>query len=410
MPDPKTLRSTVDKTRTRRDVRAALKEVRQAARPDVFSLRSGVSLLVALAAGGLVAWRGVEARLKANEASPRPIAPRPTVPTQTQDARPGKPLEARAADRPKSTETTVKATGIVGLGKEFLARFNDDECAMRAQSIAFVGILSLIPVLLFALAAMGFFVPPEHATRLVHELVAHILPGAEATKAADQVIQQTGLVKSAQQIVQARGWALGLGILSLVWAGMGIVSNAIPSMNAAWEVKETRSFVPSKLISLGVFLGGGFLFLLSLLPSSGPDFIQNLHIPSLGLPKHPPFLVAALMQIGFELLALGIDIALFVLIYRALPNIKVTWRAAMFGGVITGFVWEFLKKAFAIYLAHFASYNKLYGAFGGLVLLVTWILYSCMTLLAGAILCKMYQEHSEEGGVAQKASGGDRTA
>ncbi|MCW3096440.1 MAG: hypothetical protein JWL77_2058 [Chthonomonadaceae bacterium] len=406
MPNTSHFQSSVDKTRTRRDVRAALREVRQAARPNVFSLRSGVSLLVALAAGGLVAWRSIEAGLQSapTDTGPQPIAPRPTVSTETKSARPSKPLAERAVERPKSTDTTVKATGIMGLAKEFLARFNQDECAMRAQSIAFVGILSLIPVLLFALAAIGFFVPPDQAARYVHELVAHILPGQEATRAADQVIQQTGLVKSAQEIMQARGWALAAGVLSLLWAGMGIVSNAIPSMNAAWEVKETRSFVQLKLISLGVFLGGGLLFLLSLLPSSGPDFIQSLHIPWLGLPKHPPFWLATLMQFGFELLAWAIDIALFVLIYRVLPNTKVTWRAALFGGVVIGFLWEIFKKGFAIYLAHFGNYNKLYGAFGGVVLLVTWILYSSMTLLGGAILCKMYEEHSAEGGVAQKAS------
>jgi len=407
MAQPRTLHSSVDKTRTRREVRAALREVRQAARPNVFSLRSGLSMLVALAAGSLVAWRSIEAGLHASPTDTplQPITPRTVVPAQPQSARPSKPVDERAAERPKSAATGVKAAGFVGQAKEFLARFNDDECGMRAQSIAFVGILSLIPVLLFAVAALGFFVSPDDAMRYIHELAARVLPGAEATKAADQVIQQTGLLKSAQEIMRARGWALAIGVLSLIWAGVGIVSNAIPSMNAAWEVKETRGFVKLKLISLGVFLGGGLLFLLSLLPSSGPDFVQSLHIAALGLPKHPPFWLATLMQVGFELLAWAIDIALFVLIYRALPNTKVQWKAALFGGVVIGFLWELFKKLFAIYLAHSgAADNKLYGAFGGVVLLVTWILYSSTILLGGAILCKMYQEHKEEGGVAQKAS------
>lgn len=404
MPGSKSSEGAVDTKRTRREVQAAVGDMRQAARPNVSSLRSGVSWLVALAAGGLVAWRGLEAGRHAGSPTPHSLTPRPAAPPPPQATRPSKPLNERAAERPKSAETEAKTTGFVELAKEFIARFNQDECGMRAQSIAFVGILSLIPVLLFALAALGFFVPPEEAARYVHELVARILPGAEATRAADQVIQQTGLLQSAEGIMKARGWALIAGVFSLIWAGMGIVSNAMPSMNAAWEVKETRSFLQQKAISLGVFLGAGLLFLLSLLPSSGPDFVQSLHIPWLGLPKHPPVWIATLMQIGFEAIAWGIDIALFVLIYRVLPNTTVKWRAALCGGVIIGFLWEIFKKGFAIYLAHFGAYNKIYGTFGGLVLLVTWILYSCMTLLGGAILCKMYQEHTEEGGVAQKAS------
>ncbi len=410
MPARSPFHSHVDTTRTRCDLRAAVKEVRQAARPNIFSLRSGVSLLVALAAGGMVAWRSVEAGLQTDRAAapPIPITPRPPTPTYMESARPSdkahKPLDERAAERPKSTETTAKATGIMALGKELLARYGADECGMRAQSIAFVGVMSLIPVLLFALAAVGFFVPPEQATRLIHDLVAHIVPGEQAMKAADHVIQQTGLAKSAQEIMKARGWVLGIGIISLLWAGIGLINNAMPSMNAAWEVKETRGFVRIKLIGLGVFLGSGLLFLLSLLPSAGPDFIQNLHIPALGLPKHLPFLLALLMQIVFEALALAVNVALFVFLYRMLPNTKVTWRSALFGGVVIAVLWEIAKKAFTIYLAHFGNFNKLYGAFGGLVLLVTWILYSCMILLGGAILCKMYHEHVEEGGVAKKAS------
>ncbi len=408
MPGPPPFISHVDKKKTRRDVKLAVQEIKQAARPNVRSVRSGASLLVALAAGGLVAWRGVQAALGPARGDLAPSWPRPKPPSipgeKKAKADASKPLAERAVDRPASAEVDAKAKGFVPLAKEFLARFNADECATRAQALAFVGILSLLPVLLFSLAAMGFFIPPDQASKYVHDLVAQLMPGAEAAKAADQIIQQTGLVKSAQEIMHARGWALGAGILSLLWAGMGIIKSAMIPMNAAWEVKETRTFIKQNLLSLGVFLAGGLLFVLSLLPSSGPDFVQALHVPWLGLPKHPPFLLATLLQLVFEILAVAIDVALFVLLYRMLPDAKVSWKSALFGGVIVAVLWEAFKKGFAVYLAHFGSFNKLYGAFGGLVLLVTWILYSCMILLGGAILCKMYHEHKEEGGVAQKAT------
>ncbi|MCW3055163.1 MAG: hypothetical protein JWN14_4333, partial [Chthonomonadales bacterium] len=108
--------SSIDKTRTRRDVRAALREVRQAARPNVFSLRSGLSLLVALAAGGMVAWRSVEAGLQSSPTDTplQPITPRTVIPAQPPSVRPSTPLQERAAERPKSATTEVKATGFVG--------------------------------------------------------------------------------------------------------------------------------------------------------------------------------------------------------------------------------------------------------------------------------------------------------
>ena len=70
-------------------------------------------------------------------------------------------------------------------------------------------------------------------------------------------------------------------------------------------------------------------------------------------------------------------------------------------GAIIGsfFPWELFKKGFALYLSHSGGSNKAYGAMGGAFLLITWIYYSCTVLLIGPILCKMYHEHCEEGGV-----------
>jgi membrane protein len=295
----------------------------------------------------------------------------------------------------------------MGLAKEFYARFTADECPMRAQALAFTGILSLGPLMLLTLAALGFLIrDPQQAADYVHRFIVQMLPGQQAEKAIDQVIAQTHILESAQTLMQGRWWAVVVGFLSLLWAALSLLVSATKSMNAAWEVQETRSFLRLRLICLGVFAGAGLFFALSLLSSSGPDMLRRLPVPWLGLPEHPPFLVATLLQIFFEALAWCLNIAMFVIIYRFLPNANVTWRAALFGGAITGLLWEVFKKGFAVYLANFGDFNKLYGALGGGVLLLTWILYTCLILLAGAILCKMYHEHKEEGGIVCR---GDRS-
>src|SRR5438270_931386 len=99
------------------------------------------------------------------------------------------------------------------------------------------------------------------------------------------------------------------------------------------------------------------------------------------------------------LLAIILNGCMFAVIYRFLPNARVSWKSALFAGALAGVLWELFKQGFAIYIAHFANFDKLYGTLGGAVLLVTWILYSCIVLLAGAIVSKMYNEHTVEGGV-----------
>jgi membrane protein len=300
------------------------------------------------------------------------------------------------ADATASSEGAIVPGGRA-LAKELYKRFNDDEGFMRAAALAFWGILSLVPLLLFALAALGFVIhDPRQATDYVQQFITQLVPGRQAAQAANDIIQQTHVAASAEGLRHGRWWAAIGGLLSLIWTALGLLVNASTPMNAAWDIKETRSFIRLRLICLGVFVGAGLFFLLSLLLSSGPNMLHSLHIPWLGLPQPTPFWLTAL----FEILAVLLNIGMFTLIFRFLPNAPVTWKAAAFGGVVTGILLELFKKGFAVYLAHFGNYNKLYGTLGGIVLLITWIYYGCVVLLLGATLCKMYHEHREEDGVA----------
>lgn len=300
-----------------------------------------------------------------------------------------------------SSEAPHKAAGFFSLCKELILRFNASEGLTRSQALAFIGILSLGPILLFALAALGFFIhDPLQAHEYVCRLVARILPGEQAADAANQLISQTHIAETAQTLMKGKWWAIVFGVASLLWAAIGLFMGAAEPMNVAWEVKETRNFFQIRLVCLGVFFGAGVLFLLSLLASSGPTLASSLHISWLGLPMPVPWWI----DLIFWLLAIAVDAGMFAVIYRFLPNTRVTWKEALFGGAAAGFLWEIFKKGFAIYLAHFSNFNKLYGALGGAVLLVTWIWYSCIVLLIGAILCKMYHEHTYEGGIAQKSA------
>jgi membrane protein len=381
-----------------------MEEVRQAVEPRKGFFREGLSWAMALAAGLAILSRSFETarkspeRLQGGELT--------AAETRTAQALPAAPAARAETDHAARAESPPEAAGqerVTGgwqaLVKELYKRFNEDEGFMRAAALAFWGILSLVPLLLFALAALGFVIrDPQQAAEYVQRFITQLLPGRQAAEAAQQVIAQTHIVESAQSLIHARWWAAVLGLLSLVWTGIGLFVNASAPMNAAWDVKETRSFVTLRLVALGVFAGAGVLFLLSLLPSSGPNTVRNLHIPWLGLPEHVPFWVDLL----FALLAVALNIGMFVLIYRFLPNAPVTWKAALFGGAVIGVLWELFKKGFAVYLTNFGNFNKLYGTLGGIVLLVTWVYYSCVILLIGATLAKMYHEHKEEGGVQQR--------
>ncbi len=299
----------------------------------------------------------------------------------------------------KSSESPRVNGGFLSLCKELYARFSSGECPVRAQALAFVGTLSLAPLLLCALAALSFLIrDPAQASDYITQVVKGLLPGKEAAQAADDLVRQAHVVESVKTLMAGKWWSIIIGLVTLFWGIISLVVSAVTPMNSAWEVRESRSFIKLRLQCTGAIVCAAILFVLSLLPSFGPSILSSAGI----LSSEATVNLSAFFVILIEAAAWVINIAMFVLLYKVLPDTKVSWRSAILGGAIAGLLWEIFKKGFAIYLGHAGSFNKAYGALGGVFLLVTWIYYSCMVLLGGAIICKMYHEHLEEGGVAKK--------
>jgi membrane protein len=79
--------------------------------------------------------------------------------------------------------------------------------------------------------------------------------------------------------------------------------------------------------------------------------------------------------------------AMFAILYRAAPNVrhpKFHWVSP--GGIFGVALWLIASAAFAFYVASFASYNKTYGALGGVIVFLVWLWISNTAILLGAEL------------------------
>ena len=76
---------------------------------------------------------------------------------------------------------------------------------------------------------------------------------------------------------------------------------------------------------------------------------------------------------------------MFAILYWAAPNVKhpkFKWVSP--GGIVGVLLWILASAAFALYVANFASYNKTYGALGGVIVFLTWLWISNIAILLGA--------------------------
>lgn len=369
-------------------LRDAISEVQQAIRPKTkkqASVRGSIGWLAALGAGAVVLLGGLKQSRRIGDVPPLPLtAGKPS------------PIEASAMERLArvyeiENPHPAPATGVVAIAKDLIQRFTTMEGATRGAALAFAGVFSLIPLLLFGLAILGQFITPETAVEDVQRYVAQLLPGKQAAAAAAAVIKESNLVGAVRGLQNLSSVSTWVGLLGTLYAATSLFAAAADPMNKAWNVAETRGFFRLRFVCFTVLLGAGGLFLLSLIPTAGPEAIERLNIPWLHLPQPVP----GWLKFAIGLVAIPINMGMFVLIYKYLPNAKVSTKAAVISGVIIGVLWEAFKKGFSYYLSNFGNYNKLYGAFGGIALLVTWIYYSCIVLLLGAAICKMIQERLE---------------
>ena len=114
-----------------------------------------------------------------------------------------------------------------------------------------------------------------------------------------------------------------------------------------------------------------------------------------------------ILLVFFELLnfivSLGVISFLFALMFKYLPDAKITWRQVWVGALLTGILFTIGKSALAFYFGK-ADPGSGYGAAGSIILILLWTSYSSMILFLGAEFTHTYAEiHS--GRVAASSTG-----
>jgi membrane protein len=206
---------------------------------------------------------------------------------------------------------------------------------------------------------MGFLTllfPPE-VQRLLGDWVAGVL-----------LTQSTGL--------------LTFGAVGALWGAAGGIGTFMKGLNRAYRVTENRPFWKTQMYSLMttilmtvIMIGGVGLYTFG-------RSLGELIAADFGL--GPKFL-AAWEWIRVPAVDIGLVLVL-VFMYRALPNVSVSWRGAVPGAVFAAVGWAVLTTGFSFYVGHFGSYDKTFGSLGAAVVLMVWMYMVGMILLLGGEL------------------------
>jgi len=242
--------------------------------------------------------------------------------------------------------------------------------SQRAAAFAYYAFFSIFPFTALTVAIASFFVDRDHAAGEVIGFIKNYAPMNDKTH---QVIFNT-----LSDMVDARGKVIVIAPLFYGAAAFRFFNVLIRAVNRAWGTWEKRWWmVPAKnllllgIVSMTILLGVG--------------------LPVLGrIAKHWLFSSDDIISWIYDAaIYVGPMIMLFlglILFYRFTPSrptrFSEVWLASLIG---TGVLYTF-ESLFVIYLKNFSKFNVVYGAFGGMMALLTLIYLTGSTVVFGACL------------------------
>jgi membrane protein len=253
-----------------------------------------------------------------------------------------------------------------------VAGFNENRCPLLASALTYTTLLSLVPLLALMFATLkGFGVQ----NRLEPILIEKLSAGSE------QVVRQIiGYIDKTD--VKALG---AVGLASLLVTAISVIGNIEFALNRIWGVQRTRTLGRKFSDYLSVLLTCPILFVAALgITSSAQnvDLVQwFLALPGMG---YLLIGVAALMPYVLMWIAL-------TFIYDYLPNTRVRFASALYGGIIGGTLWQIAQWGYIHFQFGVARYNAIYGAFAQLPIFLVWLYMGWNIVLFGAVMSFAHQ-------------------
>ena len=264
--------------------------------------------------------------------------------------------------------------------KATVMQWVEDQPFQLAAALSYYTLFSLAPLLVIVIAVAGFAFGQEAAQNRIVETLQGLL-GRESAQAIQEMVQ------NASNKPKAGIFSTVLGVVFLLFGAGGVVGQLQTSLNTVWGVTPKAGqgvwgFVRQRFISFAMVLGIGFLLLVSLAVSALMTGFTQVLGNVLGATV---VLVHALDLI----VSFGFVTALFAMIYKYLPDVRIEWRDVWVGAALTSLLFTIGKFLIGLYLGT-SGVTSTYGAAGSLITVLLWVYYSSLIFFLGAEFTQVY--------------------
>ena len=259
----------------------------------------------------------------------------------------------------------------------YLQRCQHDQVGMIGGYLAYISLLSLVPLVAVAFSVLNAF-PMFSGLRL--DIEAFVYANVVPSRGDELQTYINGFVENIGRMTT-------VGVLFLVVVALMLMHNIDKTLNKIWRVQKRPRLLISlsiywMILTMGPILLGASIALTSYLAAL-------THIAD----SYTPWLSTLLLTLAPYV----VSFLAFFILYQLVPNTRVRYRYAFYGAMFSSVLFEMLKNAFALYIQHFPSYQAIYGALALVPILFVWVYLCWLVVLLGAELTALLQElHQRE--------------
>jgi membrane protein len=215
--------------------------------------------------------------------------------------------------------------------------------------------------------------------------------------------EQRFIWEAVHKLEFARGGVGALSVLILLWCSLRFFQGLVHGVNRAWHTIEIPWWqVPLKNLLMIAVIGSALfagLIAPAILQGVRNSLIAAEAFIHAHFPKFDLHLVSGLLDLSRYALGAVLLFYSFCMLYKFAPRRRVlfrqVWRPALFVTIAL----MICQIAFVNYLPHFLNYG-IYGAVGGMMLLLLWVYSSGIIIILGACFCAAIEQcHEEDQGI-----------
>jgi membrane protein len=273
----------------------------------------------------------------------------------------------------------MKFNDTTQLFKTTFSEWSEDKAARLAAALAYYTVVALAPLLVIVIAIAGLAFGQEATQGQVVGQIASLV----GQQSAEQI---QGIIASASQ-PKSGILATVAGIVTLLFGASGVFGQLQDGMNTIWEVtakpgRGILGLIKDRFLSLTMVFGVGFLLLVSLALSAALAAVGKFLGELLPLPE-------VVMLILSFIVSFAVITLLFAMIFKVLPDVKITWGDVWIGAAMTALLFTVGKILLGLYLGK-SSVGSAYGAAGSIIVILIWVYYSAQILFFGAEFTQVY--------------------